>query len=67
MNDVYTVNANLAGIPGISLPAGFTEKEGKTLPLGVQLFGNVFEEAKLLRIANLFQQATDYHNARPSL
>jgi aspartyl-tRNA(Asn)/glutamyl-tRNA(Gln) amidotransferase subunit A len=71
LNDVYTVNCNLAGIPGIALPAGFTENEpagaGRRLPLGIQLFGPVFAEDRLLRIARTFEAATDFHKARPEL
>ncbi len=72
LNDVYTVNANLAGIPGISLPAGLasvTDASGQTrnLPVGIQLLGPVFEEAKLLRIARVFEAATSYFKARPQL
>ncbi|MEE9211493.1 MAG: Asp-tRNA(Asn)/Glu-tRNA(Gln) amidotransferase subunit GatA [Phycisphaeraceae bacterium] len=70
LNDVYTVNANLAGIPGISLPAGFAQvSNGVTnrLPLGIQLFAPVFDEARLLRIARVFERATDLHVQRPSL
>jgi aspartyl-tRNA(Asn)/glutamyl-tRNA(Gln) amidotransferase subunit A len=67
LNDIYTVNANLAGIPGISLPGGFTEVEGKPLPLGLQLLAPAFEEASLLRIARIFEANTDHHRARPDL
>ncbi len=70
MQDVYTVNANLAGIAGISLPGGFAEGEGADaprLPLGIQLLGPTFGEAKLLRIARMLEKANDYHAARPIL
>lgn len=67
MNDVYTVNGNLSGIPGISLPGGFADVDGVRLPVGVQLYGPMFAEAKLLRIARMFEQAVDFHLARPSL
>ncbi|MBI2121771.1 MAG: Asp-tRNA(Asn)/Glu-tRNA(Gln) amidotransferase subunit GatA [Candidatus Sungbacteria bacterium] len=49
--DIYTVAANLAGVPAISIPAGFVEREGKKLPVGLQLAGKWFEEGKLLGIA----------------
>jgi aspartyl-tRNA(Asn)/glutamyl-tRNA(Gln) amidotransferase subunit A len=62
--DVYTVPANLAGICGISLPCGFT-KEG--LPIGLQIQGAPFEEEKLLRVARMYEQATDWHTRRPGL
>ena len=68
MNDVYTVNANLAGIPGISLPAGLAEHEGPAgLPVGIQLYAPGFEETRLLRLAHRFERATDFHKARPPL
>jgi aspartyl-tRNA(Asn)/glutamyl-tRNA(Gln) amidotransferase subunit A len=63
MEDVYTLAANLAGLPGISLPAGFVR--GK--PVGLQLMGNHFDESRLLNIGHRFQQATDWHTARPAL
>jgi aspartyl-tRNA(Asn)/glutamyl-tRNA(Gln) amidotransferase subunit A len=65
MNDVYTVTANLAGIPGVSLPGGFDDCDGKRLPIGVQLLGAHFDEAKLLRIARMFEQATEFHQQVP--
>jgi aspartyl-tRNA(Asn)/glutamyl-tRNA(Gln) amidotransferase subunit A len=55
--DVYTVNTNIAGICGISLPAGFVEQDGRRLPVGVQLQANAFEEAKLLRAARMLERA----------
>ena len=72
LNDVYTVNANLAGIPGISLVGGFTgpteSKPGSDkLPIGIQLLGPVFQEQKLLRVARLYETATGFHKDRPML
>ncbi|MEM6259368.1 MAG: Asp-tRNA(Asn)/Glu-tRNA(Gln) amidotransferase subunit GatA [Planctomycetota bacterium] len=67
MNDIYTVTANLAGIPGISLPGGFAEEDGKKLPVGVQLLGKVFDEKRLLRIARLYERETGYGKLRPIL
>jgi aspartyl-tRNA(Asn)/glutamyl-tRNA(Gln) amidotransferase subunit A len=64
LNDVYTVNANLAGIPGMTIPAGLSD-EG--LPVSIQLYGNAYEDAKLLRIAQMFQTATKHHTLRPKL
>jgi aspartyl-tRNA(Asn)/glutamyl-tRNA(Gln) amidotransferase subunit A len=63
LNDVFTIPANLAGIPGISIPGGFSEG----LPVGVQLLAPSFEEARLLRVADAFQRATDYHTRWPRL
>ena len=60
--DVFTIPANLAGIPALSMPAGMTGG----LPLGVQLLGPHFGEATLLNLAHAFQQATDHHLERPS-
>jgi aspartyl-tRNA(Asn)/glutamyl-tRNA(Gln) amidotransferase subunit A len=62
LNDIYTVAANLTGAPAMSIPCGFT-KSG--LPIGVQLQGDYFSEAKLVRIAHRFQQASDWHARTP--
>ncbi len=67
MQDVYTVNANLAGIPGISLPYGFATVDGKKLPIGLQLLGPAFEDLKLLRIARMLESTASFHAQRPSL
>jgi len=61
--DIYTCGVNLAGLPGLSLPAGFVD----TKPVGIQLIGNYFKEAQLLNIAHQFQQATDWHKQYPNL
>ncbi|MBL9140436.1 MAG: Asp-tRNA(Asn)/Glu-tRNA(Gln) amidotransferase GatCAB subunit A, partial [Phycisphaerae bacterium] len=55
--DVYTVNANIAGICGISLPGGYAERKGKRLPIGLQLQANAFQEEKLLRAARMLERA----------
>jgi aspartyl-tRNA(Asn)/glutamyl-tRNA(Gln) amidotransferase subunit A len=65
--DIFTIAANLAGICGISIPCGFAEAEGRQLPIGLQLLGRPFEEAKLLQIADAYEQATPWHKARPQL
>lgn len=62
LSDIYTIAVNLAGLPGLSMPAGFTQHG---LPIGVQLIGNLFEEAKLLNIAHQYQQVTDWHKKLP--
>jgi len=68
LNDVYTVNANLAGIPGVSLPGGFAESaDGQSLPVGVQLLGPAFHEPSLLRIARLYEAATEHYKQRPAM
>ena len=62
LSDLLTIPANLAGLPAISLPCGF-DKSG--LPIGLQLIGNVFEEAKLLQVASQFEQAAEVYKNRP--
>jgi len=64
LSDVYTVSCNLAGLPGLSLPCGFT-KGG--LPIGLQLLAPPFEEEKLFRIARMYESETDWHAKRPAL
>ncbi len=61
--DLFTVGANLAGVPGISVPCGFAGG----LPVGLHLQAPPFEEERLLRAANMFQQVTDWHTRRPEL
>ncbi|MGY4831752.1 Asp-tRNA(Asn)/Glu-tRNA(Gln) amidotransferase subunit GatA [Sphaerotilaceae bacterium SBD11-9] len=60
--DIFTLPASLAGLPGMSLPAGFGEA---SMPVGLQLIGNYFQEAQLLHAAHAFQQATDWHSRTP--
>ena len=69
LNDVYTVNANLAGIPGIVLPAGTAKSatSGADLPIAVQLLGPIFGERKLLRIAATYEAGASRPSMRPSL
>ena len=69
LNDIYTVTANLAGIPAISLPAAFTDPTPGTpsLPIGLQLMGPLFSEAKLLRTAKSLEQALNVASTRPAL
>jgi aspartyl-tRNA(Asn)/glutamyl-tRNA(Gln) amidotransferase subunit A len=62
--DVFTVSANLAGAPAISVPCGFS---GDRLPIGLQLTGRMFDEATLLRAADAYQRDTDWHQAAPGL
>ncbi|GAA6132857.1 Asp-tRNA(Asn)/Glu-tRNA(Gln) amidotransferase subunit GatA [Halopseudomonas sabulinigri] len=62
LTDIYTITANLAGVPGVALPAGFANG----LPLGMQLLGPYFSEARLLNIAHQYQQVTDWHQRAPA-
>lgn len=63
LSDIYTIAVNLAGLPGLSMPVGFSEG----LPVGMQVIGNYFSEAKLLNVAHRFQEATDWHSRSPSI
>ena len=64
LNDLYTIPANLAGLPGMSLPCGF---DSQGLPIGLQLVGNYFSEAKMLNVAHQYQRVTDWHKRLPPL
>ena len=65
--DIFTLPASLAGLPGMSVPAGFAAAgEGAGMPVGLQLIGNYFQEGTLLHAAHAFQQATDWHLRSPS-
>ena len=65
--DIFTNAANLAGICGISVPCGFAEAEGTRLPIGMQLLGKAFDEARVLQVAHAYEQSTGWHKVRPSL
>ena len=65
LSDIFTISCNLAGIPGISLPCGFTGSP--RLPIGLQLLGQPFGEATLLKLAHAYEQATPWHKDRPGL
>jgi aspartyl-tRNA(Asn)/glutamyl-tRNA(Gln) amidotransferase subunit A len=62
LSDIYTISVNLAGLPGLSIPAGF---DGKGLPVGLQIIGRYFGEERLLNVAHQYQQATDWHRRLP--
>ncbi|MEO1481432.1 MAG: Asp-tRNA(Asn)/Glu-tRNA(Gln) amidotransferase subunit GatA [Myxococcota bacterium] len=64
LSDIYTATANLAGLPGISLPCGF---DGSGLPIGLQLLGPAWSEGMLLRAARAFEREHEFHRRRPSL
>ena len=61
MEDIFTLSLNLAGLPGMSIPCGFSNG----LPVGLQIIGNYFAEEKLLNVAHKYQQATDWHTRKP--
>ena len=62
LNDIFTIPAPLAGLPGLSIPCGF---DGKGLPVGLQIMGNYFAEARMLGAAHQYQRATDWHRRVP--
>ncbi len=64
LSDIFTISVNLAGLPGLSIPAGFGEAG---LPVGLQLIGNHFTEGRLLQAAHGYQQATDWHRQVPDM
>ena len=63
LQDIYTVPANLAGLPALSMPIGFAQG----LPVAMQLIGNYFDEARILSIADCYQKSTDWHNKMPPI
>jgi aspartyl-tRNA(Asn)/glutamyl-tRNA(Gln) amidotransferase subunit A len=64
LSDIYTISCNLAGITGMSIPCGFTVGG---LPIGLQIQGPPFAESKMLRIARMYERATDWHTKRPKI
>jgi len=65
LNDIYTIGANLAGLPAISIPCGFVAEGGHELPVGLQLVGPHFSEERLLAVSHQYQQLTDWHRRVP--
>ena len=61
LSDIYTIATNLAGLPGMSVPCGFSNN----LPVGLQIIGNYFDESRLLNVAHQYQQTTDWHTQMP--
>ena len=61
LSDIYTIAVNLAGLPGMSIPAGFVNN----MPVGLQIIGNYFDESRLLNVAHQYQQMTDWHKRTP--
>lgn len=64
LSDIFTISVNLAGVPAISIPCGFT---ANNLPIGLQLIGKHFDEESLFRVAYAYEQATDWHRRKPAL
>ncbi len=62
LEDIYTIATNLAGLPGMSLPCGLVDAK----PVGLQIIGNYFDEARMLNVAHRFQQVTDWHTQQPA-
>ncbi|MFQ5474159.1 MAG: amidase family protein, partial [Dehalococcoidia bacterium] len=68
LNDVFTIPANIAGLPGISVPCGFVDSpDGKRLPVGVQVLAKPFDEESMFRVAYAYEQSTDWHDQHPEL
>jgi aspartyl-tRNA(Asn)/glutamyl-tRNA(Gln) amidotransferase subunit A len=64
LTDIFTVSANLAGLPGISIPCGFA---GERLPVGLQLMGRMFDEETMLRVADAYERLTGWHKEKPAI
>lgn len=64
LSDIFTISVNLAGVPGISVPCGFTSDN---LPIGLQLIGKHFDEESILQVAHAYEQSTDWHKRKPAL
>jgi len=67
LSDVMTAPISLAGLPGLSLPCGFVEQDGVSLPLGLQIIGPALSDPLVLRAGRSFEEATDHHRRRPDL
>jgi len=63
LSDIFTLSLNLAGLPGISIPCGFANG----LPIGLQVIGGAFAEETILRVAEAYERATDWHTRRPAV
>jgi aspartyl-tRNA(Asn)/glutamyl-tRNA(Gln) amidotransferase subunit A len=64
LSDIFTISVNLAGVPGISIPCGFTTEN---LPVGLQLIGKHFDEESLLKVAYAYEKATEWHKRKPNV
>jgi aspartyl-tRNA(Asn)/glutamyl-tRNA(Gln) amidotransferase subunit A len=69
LNDIFTVSANLTGLPGLSIPCGFSRAKPSSarLPIGLQLTGRMFDETTVLRAGDAFQRDTTFHTEAPPL
>ena len=65
LSDIYTIATNLAGLPGMSIPAGMVSGEKSDMPVGLQIIGNYFDESRLLNVAHQYQQSTVWHTRVP--
>ena len=61
LQDIYTITSNLAGLPAASIPVGFSQG----LPIGMQVIGNYYDEARILNLAHQYQKETDWHQKSP--
>lgn len=66
LEDIFTIAANLAGLPAMSVPCGFAEEEGRLLPVGLQVIGKAFDESTMLRTAHAYEQSTEWHLKKPA-
>jgi aspartyl-tRNA(Asn)/glutamyl-tRNA(Gln) amidotransferase subunit A len=64
LSDIYTISINLAGLPAVSLPCGF---DGEGMPIGLQIIGKHFDEATILRVADAYERATEWHKKKPRI
>jgi aspartyl-tRNA(Asn)/glutamyl-tRNA(Gln) amidotransferase subunit A len=64
LSDIFTISVNLAGIPGLSLPCGFDDAG---MPIGMQIIGRHFDEARMLKVAHAYESATEWHKKKPEL
>jgi aspartyl-tRNA(Asn)/glutamyl-tRNA(Gln) amidotransferase subunit A len=64
LSDIFTISVNLAGIPAISIPCGFTSNN---LPIGLQIIGKHFDEESILKAAYAYEQSTEWHKRKPNL
>jgi aspartyl-tRNA(Asn)/glutamyl-tRNA(Gln) amidotransferase subunit A len=67
LSDIFTLPTNIAGLPGASVPCGFVNVAGRELPVGLQVMARPFDEATMLRVADAYERATDWHTRTPAL